>query len=116
MTSRLTKNPPRRDSLSPKARAWLAALSAGWVFDPRETEVLRAAAEAWDRYHQAKAQIDKDGPTVADRFGQLRVHPAHVVERDSRAAFLQALRQLEFVESKPAELLRLPARRGRKSA
>jgi hypothetical protein len=43
-----------------------------------------------------KEAIDRDGVVVPDRFGALRTHPAHAVERDSRAAFLQALRQLGF--------------------
>ena len=105
--------------LSPDAQAWFDALATGWQFEPHEREVLRVAAEAWDRYRAAKAQLDEDGPTVRDRFGQLRTHPAHVVERDSRSAFLLALRQLDFEESAPvAELLSLPDRqyKRRKSA
>lgn len=85
----------------------------GWTWEPHELEVLRIAAEAYDRYQQAKREIDRDGATVLDRFNQRKPHPAHVVERDSRSAFLMALRQLRFEESAvPAgNLLALPVRR-----
>ena len=96
---------------------WLEAVSAGWSWEPHEREVLRMAAEARDRYRQAKEELDRDGLTFLDRFGQRRLHPAHVVERDARSAFLMAVRSLRFEESRQdGDLLALPARRGRRGA
>jgi hypothetical protein len=103
-------------ALSKDAQAWFDGMAAGWRWERHETEVLRRAAEALDRYWQAKAQLDKDGPTIRDRFGVLKTHPAHCVERDSRSAFLQAMRQLRFddQESAPAGKLVAVADRQRR--
>ncbi len=112
------KPKPRRQPLSAEAQAWFDELKAGWEWEPHELEVLRIAAEAYDRYQQAKREIDRDGATVLDRFNQRKPHPAHVIERDSRSAFLMALRQLRFEEpaAQVASLLALPTRRGRRGA
>src|SRR5262245_21772092 len=58
--------------------------------------VLRVGLEAHDRMRQAQQAIDKDGPSVKDKFGQLRAHPLLAIERDSRAQFLAAMKQLNF--------------------
>ena len=45
---------------------------------------------------QAQAVIEAEGPTTTDRFGQVKAHPMHTVERDSRAQMIQALRALNL--------------------
>ena len=56
--------------------------------------VLSAACQAFQRAEEARAVLDSEGCTFNDRFGQPRPHPMTVVERDSRAAMLGALKQL----------------------
>jgi hypothetical protein len=58
--------------------------------------VLETALQAFDRMTEARKLIDQDGAVTSDRFGQLKVHPALVVERDSRYAMLAALKQLNL--------------------
>ena len=50
----------------------------------------------FDRMREAQAALAKDGLTVADRFGQIKVHPLTVVERDSRSQMMAALRALNL--------------------
>lgn len=59
-------------------------------------EILRAGLEAFDRSQKARASIDKVGLLVRDRFGVPKPHPLISCERDARAAYLQALKQLNF--------------------
>ena len=97
--------------LSVEAQRWHDELAKGWEWEPHEREILLMAAQAWDRFQAARARLDQEGTTFLDRFGQLKLHPCHVVERDARSAFLMALSRLKFQEPvAPAELLALPRR------
>jgi len=66
------------------------------IDDPAGLAILKTALEAWDRSREAREAIDRDGPTFKDRFGCPKPHPLLTVERDSRAQFLQALKQLNL--------------------
>jgi hypothetical protein len=69
---------------------------ADWDLDPPALLVLESALQAFDRMTEARKLIDQDGAVTPDRFGQLKAHPALVVERDSRYAMLAALKQLNL--------------------
>jgi phage terminase small subunit len=58
--------------------------------------LLQTALEAYDRMKSAAAQIEADGETIKDRFGQLKPHPLLPTERDARAQMLAALKQLNL--------------------
>lgn len=58
--------------------------------------ILATACEAFDRMRLSQEILSKEGMTVADRFGQPKAHPMTTVERDSRAAMLAALKQLNL--------------------
>jgi len=62
--------------------------------EKRHEAVLLTALEALDRMRQAQALLDADGLTVTDRYGTAKAHPAVTIERDSRTAFLRAMREL----------------------
>ena len=66
------------------------------IDDSAGVATLTSAVESWDRAREAREQIDKEGLTFRDRFGQVRSHPAVTVERDSRAAFLSGLKALDL--------------------
>jgi P27 family predicted phage terminase small subunit len=59
-------------------------------------KILRVSCEAFDRAQAAREQIEKEGMTVTDKFGQEKVHPLLPVERDSRSAFLAGLKALNL--------------------
>ncbi|HVW69190.1 MAG TPA: P27 family phage terminase small subunit [Steroidobacteraceae bacterium] len=66
------------------------------IKDPGGLLILASAVEAFDRMRQAQRRLKREGLTVKDRFGQAKAHPAAVIERDSRAAMLAALKQLNL--------------------
>ena len=81
--------------LSPEAKKiWKKLVTEYGISDAGGLEILRAGLEAFDRAQSARAKIDKTGLMYFDRFKSPKMHPLLPVERDSRAAFLQALKQL----------------------
>lgn len=58
--------------------------------------ILATAFEAFDRMRLSQEILKQDGMTTTDRFGQAKAHPMTTVERDSRAAMLAALKQLNL--------------------
>jgi hypothetical protein len=58
--------------------------------------ILQTGLEAFDRKRECQAIINKEGMQVADRFAQMKAHPLTTVERDSRAAFMAALKALNL--------------------
>lgn len=87
--------PPK--SLSPAARGIWQAVRADYEIDcPAALSILTSAMESFDRAAEAKAILDREGPVVTDRWGQRKVHPAAAVERDSRAAYLSAIKALNL--------------------
>lgn len=91
--------------LSEAAQRWWKRLMQEYQdWTPDDLLVLESALQSYDRWQQAKGEIDRDGLTGTDRFGQPRLHPACAVERDSRAAMLRALAALGLeppAEAKP---------------
>ena len=69
---------------------------------------LTLACEAWDRCAEARAILDRDGLTYADRWGAPRARPEVAVERDSRIAFARLLRELALDVAAPDESYRPP--------
>jgi P27 family predicted phage terminase small subunit len=84
-------------TLSAEARRWWARIVTEYaVDDDAGILILTTAFEAFDRMRQAQERIAADGATVVDRFGQVKPHPLLPTERDARAQFLAALRQLNL--------------------
>jgi phage terminase small subunit len=89
--------------LAPATRRWFGAVVRDYVVEEHHVRLLTTAAEAWDRGEQARTILDAKGLTYTDRFGQPRVRPEFGVERDSRIAFMRALRELALDISAPGE-------------
>ena len=87
--------PPK--GLTREACRWWRRLIAEYeIGDEAGLLLLQTALESFDRMREAQAALAKDGLTVADRFGQVKVHPLTVVERDSRGQMLASLRALNL--------------------
>lgn len=89
-------------------RLWRSVL-ADYELERRHEAVLCTALEALDRMRQAQALIAAEGMTVTDRYGTPKAHPAVVIDRDSRNAFLRAMRELGLDLEAPATT-RAPSR------
>lgn len=66
------------------------------ISDVAGLRILQAACESWDRAAAARREIDRAGMVVLDKNNQAKSHPLLTVERDNRAAFLQALKSLNL--------------------
>jgi P27 family predicted phage terminase small subunit len=66
------------------------------IDDARSVSLLQVAMEAHQRMRKARQTIDAEGTTYFDRFKQPRMHPAVIIERDSRDSYLRAMRQLNL--------------------
>lgn len=83
--------------LSKEAADWCDRLTKEFSIDDEAGRlILQTAMEALDRLREAQGILAKDGPTLKDRFGQMKAHPLTTVERDSRAAMMQALKALNL--------------------
>jgi hypothetical protein len=62
-----------------------------WSLDAAAIELLRCACESLTRADECAAIVNAEGTAVRDRWGQVKVHPVALLERDLRG---QAARQL----------------------
>lgn len=86
--------PRAPEHLSLPARHLFDSIHGLYQLEDHDRAVLVKALEAWDRGEQARQRIDADGLTIESRFGEAKPHPLLTVERDSRSAFLAAMKQL----------------------
>ena len=93
--------PPAPKHLSEEAAALWRDVLVTFELEPHHRSILERALEALDRLRQAQAAIDRDGITVQGRFGP-KAHPATALERDSRIAYLRAIRELGLDLEAPA--------------
>lgn len=83
--------------LSAEARRWWRRLLEEYALDDEAAFLLlQTALEAFDRMREAQEAIKNDGPTVVDRFGQLKPHPLLPTERDARGQMMAALKALNL--------------------
>lgn len=75
---------------------WRDFVAEYGIDDVGGRRILETALEAHDRMRAAQRTIRKHGATYQDRFGQPQMHPSVRVERDSRAAWLGALKALSL--------------------
>jgi phage terminase small subunit len=74
---------------------WTATLTEHTI-DAHRLGTLQAACEAWDRKEQARRELGKSGLSYTDDKGMIRARPEIAIERDSRIAYLRALRELNL--------------------
>lgn len=79
--------------------------------DTYSQKLLLTALEAHQRARKAREAIDKDGMTSLDKWGQKKPHPLLNVERDSRSAFLTAMKMLNIDVEKSGPIGRPPGRK-----
>ena len=88
-------SPPNTLSVEAKL-IWCDLQSEYNITDAAGLVILQAVCESYDRMRQAFNTLKAEGLTTEDRYGQAKVHPAALIERDARAAMLSALKQLNL--------------------
>jgi hypothetical protein len=66
------------------------------ISDPSGQIILSKIREAQARLTEARVILAHDGIVTEDRWGQKKMHPAFLVERDSRSAILKGLHDLHL--------------------
>ena len=66
------------------------------ISDAAGLALLTRASECIDRMAAAREIIKKEGEICTDRYGSPKLHPAVVLEKDSRSGFLQAVKALNL--------------------
>ncbi len=89
--------------LRPTTKRWFNHVVAEWTLDQHHVKLLIVAAETWDRLCEAREVIADKGLTFEDRFGTPRARPEVAIERDSRTAFMRAIRELDLDIAEPTQ-------------
>src|SRR5262249_46747363 len=97
MTSPTHPKPPTALSDSSKA-LWRRLVREYSDWTSHSLTLLTVAMEARDRMMQAAEGLAAEGLVVTGPTGSTKTHPLAGVERDSRTAMLQALKQLRLDE------------------
>ena len=83
--------------LSVEARTWYRLIRSEYeIEDSGGLLILLSLCEAFDRMRSAQQIIAAEGPTIKDRFDQVKSHPLCSVERDARSAIYHGLKALNL--------------------
>ena len=93
----------KRSSTAPKSlrtrdarAAWREIVVAYSLDDAAGLMLLESALLAYERMHEARQIIDRDGLLVTGMGGATKQNPCVAIERDSRAGMLAALKSLNL--------------------
>jgi P27 family predicted phage terminase small subunit len=94
----MTKEQPKAPAdLSKEGKnLWSQVRSDYRILDATGLTFLSTACRHFDRLRAAQRILKRDGPVINDRFGILKTHPAAIVERDSSASMIRALKALNL--------------------
>lgn len=92
----IAKPPP---TLKPAGKKlWTQITTEFAITDAAGLCLLQSACEACDLIAAAEAVIDRDGMTLADRYGCIRAHPLLATIRGAHGNLVRALRSLNLDE------------------
>jgi P27 family predicted phage terminase small subunit len=77
-------------------RWWRKIVDEYNIGDSGGLAILQIMCEAFDRMREAQKILETEGPTITDRFGQIKAHPLCAVERDARSQVLQSIKSLNL--------------------
>jgi hypothetical protein len=79
------------------AKKYFASIAREYdITDAGGQAIIKMGEEALVAVWKAEAQVEREGMTVTDKFGQLKIHPLMPTIRDSRAQVLKALSMLHL--------------------
>jgi P27 family predicted phage terminase small subunit len=89
-----TRRQPPADLGEEERAIWKNVFSEFEIRSATAASVLLTALQAHQRCREARERIELDGMVVNGRDGQQKPHPLLSVERDARAQWLAAIKQL----------------------
>jgi P27 family predicted phage terminase small subunit len=87
------KSPPPKTLKASGKRLWKDLLS-GWDIQLEQFVLLQALCESQDRISELSETLRREGRVVADRFGQLRPHPATLILKGENGSFARLFKLL----------------------
>ncbi len=87
--------------LSKESKQIWGEVIKGWEILESDFTILRIALESFDRLQEARKRINLDGLILTDDKGRKYLHPASIIEKESRMGLLRAWRQLGLDMSPP---------------
>lgn len=90
----LAPPPPQLDE--PEQALWTELLRTFVLNDVASLSILTATLEAHQRSRRCREQIEVEGQTVEDRFGQTKAHPLLAPEKEARSSYLAGMRILNL--------------------
>ncbi len=76
----VSSTPTAPKHLSRRSKAFWRRVLTEYVLEVHHVELLLRACEAMDRADEARKQLDAEGLTVVDRYGQVKPHPCASIE------------------------------------
>lgn len=110
MNSQNEPGPPPPETLGNAGRAFWLSVVEQFDLNNHDLPLLLGACEMLDRAATARRQVESEGLTTTDRFGQPREHPAAAVERQSWLTFSKLRRELNVDSVPPPTDSRPPLR------
>jgi hypothetical protein len=77
-------------------QVWWRTVAVGYVLEPHHYLLLEAGCNAWDLMEGARLEIAKEGASYLNKDSEPRPRPECAVLRDSRIAFIRALKELNL--------------------
>lgn len=106
MDARKPKTPPcpRHLSKCKGAVSIWQQVAGDYELEERHLRLLELACTQYARAEACRERLDKDGLTVADRWGQLKEHPLRAAEKQHSEAFRLLMRELGLDIESPSQL------------
>lgn len=96
-----TSKPKPPKHLRVATQRWFESVLEDYELESHHVRLLQLAGEAWDRCQQAREAIKKHGLTFENKYGETKIRPEAVIEKDSRIAFARLVRELNLSEEPP---------------
>ena len=93
----MSRNPSPPENLEPEAKQYWRKVNKNWRLDGEDLEILKVACFALSRMYQAQKLVDRHG--LIFKLGEnIRQNPAIRIEKEARAQFLAAIKQLDLTD------------------
>src|SRR5262249_42362825 len=100
--STATDTPPAPAHLSAETKTWWDMVLSEHELETHQLRTLQVAYEAWDLKERARRAVAEPGLSYVANKNMVRARREVTIERDSRIAYLRAVRELHLTIEPPA--------------